>query len=177
MGSFPVLVVPSDGSEPGGRTPMHGPVGSIVVAVDPDAKADDRAIAHGVLWAQLWSARLVLARAVVALPLPTAGLEISGPIAPMPPVVPDLHAMAEQELAVIRDALHREGVDAHTAVIDGDGAGEALLEHVESTAADLLVVGRHPKGFWDRLFEGSESSWLVKRIRTAGLLVCHEEAR
>jgi nucleotide-binding universal stress UspA family protein len=68
-------------------------------------------------------------------------------------------------------------VDAHDEVLDGDGPADALLDYVERSGADLLVVGRHRKSFWERLFEGSESSRLARRIRTAGLLVCHEAPR
>jgi nucleotide-binding universal stress UspA family protein len=157
---------------------MQGPVRSVVVAVDPEASIDDRAIAHAVHWAQIWSARLTLAEAVITVPLPAPGPELGGPIAPVPPVVPDVHPhlMASRRLAVIRDALLREGLDARAQVLDGDSAADALLDHLESSGADLLVVGRHRKSFWERLFEGSDSSKLARRVRTAGLLVCHEDA-
>jgi nucleotide-binding universal stress UspA family protein len=182
-GSFPVLIVPAEGPEPGAATPMQGPVESIVVAVDPDARMGDRAIAHAVHWAQLWNARLTLAQSVMVMPLPAPGPEAGGPIAPVPPLVPgydsgyDPRDLASAKLAVIRDALRQEGLDTREEVLDGDGPADALLRYVESSGADLLVVGRHRKSFWDRLFEGSESSKLARRIRGAGLLVCHEDAR
>ncbi|MGE0159729.1 MAG: universal stress protein [Gemmatimonadales bacterium] len=178
-GSFPVLMIPADGREPDISAPMQGPVGSIVVAVDPEASIDDRAIAHGVHWAQVWAARLTLAEAVMNVPLPGPGPELGGPIAPAPPVVPTVlpHDIASHRLGAIRDALLREGVDAHAQVLDGYGAADALLDYVESSGADLLVVGRHEKSFWERLFEGSESTKLARRVRSAGLLVCHEDDR
>jgi nucleotide-binding universal stress UspA family protein len=182
-GAFPVLIVPAEGPDPDAATPMQGPVDSIVVAVDPDARTDDRAIAHAVHWAQLWGARLTLAQSVMVMPLPAPGPEAGGPIAPVPPLVPgydsgyDPRDLASARLAPIRDALRQEGVDAREEVLEGDGPADALLGYVESSGADLLVVGRYRKSFWERLFEGSESSKLARRIRGAGLLVCHEDAR
>jgi nucleotide-binding universal stress UspA family protein len=177
-GSFPVLIIPAEGPEPDVDTPMQGPVESIVVAVDPDASQDDRAVAHGVHWAQLWGARLTLAEAVTTVMLPAPGAEAGGPIAPIP-AIPAFQPgeTASEKLTTIRDALRQEGIDAHHKILEGDGPADALHEYVESSGADLLVVGRHRKSFWDRLFEGSESSKLARRIRTAGLLVCHEDAR
>jgi nucleotide-binding universal stress UspA family protein len=176
-GPFPVLLIPSDDARPAASTPMQGPVESIVIAVDPDASGDDRAVAHGALWAQLWNARLVLAQAVLSLPLAAPAVEVGGPIAPFLPFLPEHRDAAEAKLAGICDALRREGVDAHARVLDGEGAADALLRFVESIDADLLVVGRHAKGFWERLFEGSETTQLARGVRTTGLLVCHEEAR
>jgi nucleotide-binding universal stress UspA family protein len=101
----------------------------------------------------------------------------------MPPFVPvydsgyDPRDLASARLAPIRDALRQEGVDTRAEVLDGDGPADALLDYVETSGADLLVVGRDRKSFWERLFEGSESSRLARRIRGAGLLVCHEDAR
>jgi nucleotide-binding universal stress UspA family protein len=178
-GSFPVLIVPAEGPEPDGATPMQGPVESIVVAVDPDARTDDRAIAHAVHWAQLWGARLTLVQSVMVMPLPAPGPEAGGPIAPVPPLVPeyDPRELASARLSTIRDALRQEGVDARDQVLDGQGPADALLDYLETSGADLLVVGRNRKSFWERLFEGSESMKLARRIRGAGLLVCHEDAR
>jgi nucleotide-binding universal stress UspA family protein len=179
-GSFPVLIIPAEGPEPAADTPMQGPVRSIVVAVDPEASVDDRAIAHGAHWAQLWGgARVTLAQAVDVVPFPAPGPEAGGPIAPVPPLIPgyDPRQIATERLTGIREALRQEGVDAHDEVLDGDGPADALLDYVERSGADLLVVGRHRKSFWERLFEGSESSRLARRIRTAGLLVCHEAPR
>jgi nucleotide-binding universal stress UspA family protein len=179
VGSFPVLLIPADGPEPDASTPMQGPVESVVVAVDPDARQDDRAVAHAVHWAQLWGARLTLAQAVATVPLPAPGPEVGGPIAPVPAAIPDFHPheLASEKLIAIRDALRQEGVDAHHEILEGDRAADALHHYIESSGADLLVVGRHRKSFWDRLFEGSESSKLARRIRSAGLLVCHEDDR
>jgi nucleotide-binding universal stress UspA family protein len=177
-GPFPVLLIPSEDPEPGEGTPMQDAVETIVVAMDPDARADDCALAHGAHWAQLWSARLILAQAVVTLPMPAPGLDGVGPIAPLPALVPDRRVeIAEKTLAGIESALRRGGVNAHSTVLEGDGAAEALLDFVDSSGAVLLVVGRHQKGQWERIFEGSESKKLARRIRTAGLLVCHEGAR
>lgn len=178
-GSFPVLLVPTDGPEPDVTTPLQGSVESIVVAVDPDARRDDLAVAHGAHWAQLWSARLSLVQAVSMEGLSVPAPEVGGPIASVPPVLPGLHSRepATEKLSAICDALRQEGVDARYEVLRGDRPADALLEYVDGSAADLLVVGRHRQSFWERLFEGSESSELARRIRSAGLLVCHEESR
>ena len=177
-GAFPVLIIPAEGPEPAADTPMQGPVKSIVVAVDPGARADDHAIAHGVLWAQLWGARLTLAQAVDFAPLLPPAAEAGGPIAPVPPFIPDVRPdeIAEQKLAAVAEALCQEGVDADIQVLEGEPA-RALLDHVDSCGADLLIVGRHRKSSWERLFEGSESTKLARGVRRAGVLVCHEEAR
>jgi nucleotide-binding universal stress UspA family protein len=174
-GPFPVLLIPSEDPGPGEDTPMQGAVEIIVVAVDPDAGPDDRALAHGAHWAQLWNARLILAQAVVTLPMPAPGLDGVGPIAPLPALEPaERDEIAQQRLAGMESLLRREGIDAHSKVLEGAGAAEALLDFVDSSGADLLVVSRRGKGLWERIIEGSESNKLARRIRTAGLLVCHE---
>jgi nucleotide-binding universal stress UspA family protein len=177
-GPFPVLIIPTEGPDPAPDTPMQGAVESIVVAVDPDARPDDHVIAYGVLWAQLWSARLTLAQSVEFVPVLAPIPEMIGPVASVPDFIPDVRPeqAAEERLLALGDALRQEGVDVGVQVLEGDPAG-ALLDFVESSGADLRVVGRHRKSFWDRLFEGSESSKLLRNIRSAGLLVCHEEPR
>lgn len=159
-GPFPVLLIPSEDPEPGEGTPMQGAVETIVVAVDPDARPGDCAVAHGAYWAQLWGARLILAQAVVTWPVPDRRDEIAG-----------------KQLAGIESVLRSEGLDAHSTVLEGEGAAEALLDFIDSSGADLLVVGRQQQGLWERIFEGSESNKLARRIRAAGLLVCHDGAR
>jgi nucleotide-binding universal stress UspA family protein len=172
-GPFPVLLIPTEEPEPGSCTPMQGAVQTVVVAVDPETRPDDSAVGHGVHWAQLWGARLILAQAVVPLPLAASGLDGVTPVA-LPALVPDERGqLAARKLGELESMLRREGVDAHSTVLEGDGAAEALLELVDSSKADLLVVARRQKGLWRRIFEGSESSKLARRIRTAGLLVCH----
>jgi nucleotide-binding universal stress UspA family protein len=65
--------------------------------------------------------------------------------------------------------------DVRTHLLQGDPASE-LLGLAESIEADLLVAGRHGRGFLGRLLIGSISTRLVRRARCS-VLVVPQQAR
>ena len=75
----------------------------VLTHADRDPYNDDHAIAHGVLWAQLWGARLTLAQSIEFVAMPAPGPETAGPIAPIPPFIPDYRPQqaAEERLAAM----------------------------------------------------------------------------
>ncbi|MBI1186010.1 MAG: hypothetical protein GC206_01485 [Alphaproteobacteria bacterium] len=51
------------------------------------------------------------------------------------------------------------------------GDVDAVLERADALDIDLIVLGTHRKGFWERLLSGSRSNEVVQRARTSLLLV------
>ena len=71
--------------------------------------------------------------------------------------------------AVLTSAKTGQGIDE---ILQAANVADTVLERAEENAADLLVVGRHERGVWERLWKGSESDRLARHVRTVGLLVC-----
>ena len=171
----PVLLVPSEDAEPDPEeTPLQGKVDRIAVALGPDAELDDAVLANALTQALLWEASLVLIHAVPVVPAPSVP---SGAVAPSsfgPGVATDARTLqaAEDRLAKLVGALSDFGIDTSAEVLQGPRAADTVLERALQHGADLLVVGRHERDLWERLWIGSESDRLARHIRSIGLLVC-----
>lgn len=172
----PVLLVPSsdpDESDGDVHAAMQSGVQAIVVGVDPQGDPDGVVLAHGRRCAELWRAPLHLVHVTTEFPLPATSPSGS-------PLQADLGVAAEPRAASqaqgrlerARDSLRLVGVDAYAHTLTGFTAAEPLSDFVEEQAADLLVVGRHHRNLLERLWVGSESDRLARRVRSAGLLVC-----
>jgi nucleotide-binding universal stress UspA family protein len=173
----PVLLVPSSDPEEkeGGdiRAAMQSGVRAIVVGVDPEGDPDGVALGHARRCAESWNVPLHLVHVLTEFPLPAtspsgAPLQVDQGVA----ADPGASSEAQKGLERLRDALRRVGVDAHARALTGFTAADPLSDFVEEQSADLLVVGRHHRNLLERLWAGSESERLARRIRSAGLLVC-----
>lgn len=170
----PVLLVPADDPEPDPlRTPLQGSVDVVVAAVDPVGDPDDVALSHALLWARLWDARLHLVHATLDRPLPAVDMEGAGVSAAAG--VP-VHGREDEEIAErlerIARGLRERGIDARSETLHGPRASDAVVEFVERIGADLVVAGRHDRSVVERIWMGSESDRLARRLRSAGLLIC-----
>jgi len=84
----------------------------------------------------------------------------------------ELEQSAEQVAAgLARDA----GVDDARAVGEVGDPVVAILEAAEQHEADVIVVGSHSKGWWQRLIEGSVSESLVREAHRPVLVVKEPE--
>ncbi|HET9949464.1 MAG TPA: universal stress protein [Longimicrobiales bacterium] len=177
--AFPVLLIPAEDADgPPEAGPMQGPVETVAVALGPEMDLHDLVLAHALAWADLWDARIALGQVVVTVPVPAAGAEGTVPVA-LPPnllLEPMSFEAAQRQLESVSAALseRRSRVEAH--LLEGPDVADTLLEFVDSTDADILIVGRHHRNLWERLFGASESDRIARRIRSAGLLVCHERS-
>jgi len=171
----PVLLVPSADPEPDEMTtPLQDDITAVVVALDPDGDPDGTALFHAGRFARLWSVPLHLAHVIMKFPLPATNPAGGGPVETEQGVVASADALedARSELEALASSLRREGVDAYPHALSGFKVVDAIGELVEESEADLLVVGRHDKSLFERMWEGSESDRLTRRVRSAGILVC-----
>ncbi|MDH3494830.1 MAG: universal stress protein [Acidobacteriota bacterium] len=77
----------------------------------------------------------------------------------------------EELKAVIEKAFEgREVPEIETAVIE-DSAREGIVRDAEEWGADVIVVGSHGYGFWDRMLIGSVSDAVVHHAPCSVLVV------
>jgi nucleotide-binding universal stress UspA family protein len=64
------------------------------------------------------------------------------------------------------------GIEADAHVLEGTSVARTIADLAEHTMTDLVVVGRHAKGWMERMWTGSESARMHEWVRGSGLLVC-----
>ena len=173
----PVLLVPSEDPEPDpDSTPMQGKVDRIAVALGSDTEVDDEVLGNALTQALLWEASLLLIHALPILPAPTmasdAWVPTSGGGAASLPTDGRSLEVAEARIEKLVSALADFGIETKAEVLEGASVADTVLDRAEENGADLLVVGRHERGVWERLWKGSESDRLARHVRSVGLLVC-----
>ena len=171
----PVLLVPSEDPEPDPvETPLQGRVRRVAVALESEAEADDPVLSNAFTCARLWNAKLVLIHAVPILPAPSVPPGASVPTSVGPGLAADKRAVeaAEGRIEDLVTVLAEHGVETTAEVLQGPRAADTVLAKAEAAEADLLVVGRHDRDVWERLWMGSESDRLQRRIESTALLVC-----
>lgn len=112
-------------------------------------------------------AQVMLSVATEPLPLPLSGGYIEQADT----------ALREQALSHLTEAeetiaRHFPGsdLDISTAVLNGS-AGKAIVEDAQDWGADLIVVGSHGYGFWNRVLVGSVSLAVVHHAPCSVLIV------
>ena len=173
----PVLLVPSEDPEPDpDSTPLQGKVDRIAVALGSDTEVDDEVLGNALTQALLWEASLTLIHSVPVLPAPTmasdAWVPISGGGAASLPADGRSLEVAEARIEKLVSALADFGIETRAEVLEGASVADTVLDRAKENGSDLLVVGRHERGLWERLWKGSESDRLARRARSMGLLVC-----
>lgn len=172
----PVLLIPSAEPQPDEDTPLQGEVARVVAALDPSGDSDLPVVSHAFEWARLWDATIDLVEVVLASPLPDDATLAMSPGAGATMDVENAR-IVEGRLERIAEELRTRGADVRVEVPVGTRAADTIVEHVESNAADLVIAGRHERGFVERVVLGSESDRLIRRLRSVGILVCPLEAR
>lgn len=171
----PVLLIPSEDAEPGPEsTPMQGKVDRIAVALGTDTEFADTVVGNALTQALLWEASLVLIHAVPILPAPTMARGAYEPVAMGAVLETDERSLhtAEERVGKLVSALSDFGIEAQAEVLQASNVADTVLERAEENDADLVVVGRHERGVWERLWKGSDSDRLARHVRSVGLLVC-----
>jgi nucleotide-binding universal stress UspA family protein len=172
---IPVLLIPSEDAEPAPEsTPMQGKVDRIAVALGSDTEVADAVVGNALTQALLWEASLVLIHAVPILPAPSMAAGAYEPVSTGAVLETDersLH-LAEERVGKLVSALADFGIEAQAEVLQAPNVADTVLERAEDNEADLVVVGRHERGVWERLWKGSESDRLARHVRSVGLLVC-----
>jgi nucleotide-binding universal stress UspA family protein len=145
----------------------------------------DCALDHAAGYARALGVPLVIV--AVEPSLATAGMEVApAAIAGGPPVVApwpseeaeeELHREWESRIEAARSRLEADG-DLRVQLIHRSGdPGEELLAVARDRGAHLLVVGKHEKGFFDRLFARSTSESVVRKADCDVLVVHLPQAR
>jgi nucleotide-binding universal stress UspA family protein len=82
----------------------------------------------------------------------------------------DLRRSAEQLVAHAASQLQAAGFEATTCVVEGDPR-QAILAMAEAWPADIIVLGSHGRGRFDRLLLGSVSDSVVRHAPCSVVVV------
>lgn len=107
-------------------------------------------------------------------PMMTAAAPYFVPAPYNPKIEQAMRDAAEQAIAEaerrIRECLPDLEIDLATEVLRGSPE-RAVIEEAEKWGADLIVVGSHGYGFWERIFLGSVSNAVVHHAPCSVLVV------
>jgi len=131
-----------------------------------------RALRHAVSLARQFGAGLKVAH-VIPRPSPYA----APPFYPAVIAVdPRTRELAEAEIKSFIAPAVEARVPVETEIREGD-AWREILAMAEELPADLVVMGTHGRGGFERLFLGSVAEKLLRRLPCPILTVCHEEGK
>jgi nucleotide-binding universal stress UspA family protein len=131
-----------------------------------------RAFRHAVSLARQYGAGLKVAHVIPRMsPYPGPAL-YPAPIA----VDPETRALAEADMKSFVAPAVQARVPVESEVREGE-AWREIVAMAEELPADLVVMGTHGRGGFERLFLGSVAEKLLRRLPCPILTVCHEEGR
>jgi nucleotide-binding universal stress UspA family protein len=100
------------------------------------------------------------------------------PVTPMGGIPP--YRLMEQERAALRDRASAAAAAAQselpagtTAEVDVDlgPVGATICDVASEISSDVIVIGSHDRGIWDRLFHASVGRYLIEHAPCAVLVV------
>lgn len=147
----------------------------ILVGVD-DSHTSRKALEEAIALARLHGARLEIVRAVdesLVQAFNTHGIALVDP-------KQIEHALLESGRSILREAVElagASGVDAEQKLLPTQDmeSADQIAEAVETSGADLLVVGSHGRKGFRRLLLGSVAENLVRKVGVSVLIVrAHE---
>jgi nucleotide-binding universal stress UspA family protein len=146
-------------------------ISRILVATDfGDASA--AALAYGRELARTFGGRLDVMHAVET-PMMMAGADAVS--VDLTRLEADLRSQAHRALGEIVTAEDRAQLRAETAVRSGRSAANEIVAYAKETAADLIVIGTHGRGFMGHLLMGSVAEKVVRMAPCPVLTVHHPE--
>ncbi|MGC8973501.1 MAG: universal stress protein, partial [Thermoproteus sp.] len=90
---------------------------------------------------------------------------------PVPPdIIDSMREKAKADLADAKAKAEAEGVQAETAMLEGDPA-TAIVEYADKIGADLIVTGSRGLSSIKRVFLGSVSTGVVTHAKKPVLVV------
>jgi len=133
----------------------------------------ERALRHAIALAQRFRSRLTIVHAIASPPMPPdEPLYLSEPV----PSLQDLRVAAEHEMRRFLEPATEAGVPVTSVIREGQ-PWRKILETARAEPADLVVMGTHGRGGFERLLLGSVAEKLLHRLPCPVLTVCHEEGR
>jgi nucleotide-binding universal stress UspA family protein len=144
---------------------------TIVVGYDGSIPARV-ALERAARFAEAFGSKVIVATVEELLPA-DAGLAVGGLSAIPVDHVPG-QERAERLIAEARSYLARHGITVESASPIGPPVA-GLVDVAEAHDADLIVVGTHDPGFFERLYRGSVSQGVARKAR-CDVLVVHPES-
>lgn len=141
------------------------PASSILIGYD-GTEHSDRALERAKQYARALGAKLVVVTVVYPLAPIAGAADVVAPVA-IDDAVAKAQADADDVIARARSLVD----DAEFVTRLGD-AVDAILDLAQEHDVDLIVVGTHEPGFFERLFKGSVSQAVARRA-PCDVLVVH----
>jgi nucleotide-binding universal stress UspA family protein len=133
-----------------------------------------RALRHAATLARQFGARL---KVLHVRPLMAAyGSNLSYFAALSPEAEQQLRASAQEQLREFVEPLKGDPIQIDLEVLEGEPWRE-ICAAAEALPADLLVLGTHGRGGFERFILGSVAEKVLRRATCPVLTVCHEEGR
>ena len=89
----------------------------------------------------------------------------------------EAHGKAEEENLRRLTSLGSEIAPSANPVVIHGNPGKAVADYAQKNNADLLIIGSHQKGWWEKLTSGAASPELVREAPCAVYVVTKEAAR
>lgn len=89
----------------------------------------------------------------------------------------EAHGKAEEENLRRLTSLGSEIAPSAKPVVIHGNPGKAVADYAQKNNADLLIIGSHQKGWWEKLASGAASPELVREAPCAVYVVTKEAAR
>jgi nucleotide-binding universal stress UspA family protein len=125
------------------------------------SEASRHALEHAVALAK-WYESPITALHVTYVPLfPQPPILVAGFAEAAPPAVPN-HKAREEELEAWLEPAHRVGIKTDAIVDDGNAAAR-ILEHAISLPVDLITMGTHGLGGFERFVLGSVTEKVLRK--------------
>lgn len=109
----------------------------------------------------------------VAFP-PAAGTELYAATVIQPEVAEAFRQIAQRDLQALANQIASTGIVATATVLMGE-IHRSLIDHLDGSDADLVVMTTHDPGRIERLLVGSVAESVIRHIRLPVLLVRHDD--
>jgi nucleotide-binding universal stress UspA family protein len=135
-------------------------INQIVCPIDL-SDISDHVVGHAAVLAQWYGARLTLLHVVA-----------NAPVMDLPPPVLDPAERLRLERAMRDVAAHAApSVAMDSTVVEAESAPQAILEHLATSAADLVVMGSHGRSGFQRFFLGSVTEKVIRKAACPAMVV------
>lgn len=133
------------------------------------SESSRRALEHAVAIAR-WYQAGITALHVMPIPETQPPILMAGVVDPQVPAPSGQRHNLEEQLRTWLEPAHQAGINTNVTIDEGSAAGR-ILAQVTSTHADLVVMGTHGLGGFDRLLLGSVTEKVLRKATCPVLTV------